>query len=383
VSGESVSGERNTNDMKRNQAYSKHQSTRRGLTLVELLVVIVILSLVTAATIPLMQPATAERRIREAARMVAATLANAQSRALATGRPVGVMFQRLSNQTNDLRAQHSIEMFLCEVPLPWSGDDPNDFCVLNTRTNAAGRPETWIRFTRPGNQAFYGHPKGTFEIGDQIRLSYRGRRYVINDFKSHPQDPNSIYELLVQPPPIDPGTQQMMPFQIYRQPRKSADAPAQMPVGAIVDLEYAGPAFSSPSLGLLLNQQPPLPKLSLRQPVIVMFGPSGNLESVYWGMKAANEPDTDPGALQRSEPISPFFLLIGQPPGDDAVTQGKPNHRNFDNVWIAINPQSGLVTTSEVGSEIDVETGNSSADTSREIDASRELARTSQNMGGR
>ncbi len=110
---------------------------RKGLTLVELLVVIVILSLVTAATIPLMQPATTERRIREGARMVATVMANAQARALATGRPVGVWFQRLpyaesefdpqdlvnpQNGLADQPAHFAIEMFLCEVPSPFTGE---------------------------------------------------------------------------------------------------------------------------------------------------------------------------------------------------------------------------------------------------------------------
>ncbi len=155
-----------------------------------------------------------------------------------------------------------------------------------------------------------------------------------------------------------------------------------MPVGTVVDLEWSG--LSSGWFGFLVN--PPAPaqtKLAPKQPVIVMFGPSGNLESVYWGLKGINAPNDDRGVLTRQEPISPLFLLIGQPAGDDAVTRGKKNHINFDHVWIAINPQSGLVTTSEVGSEFDVETGNYANDTSAEIDASRSFAKSAQNMGGR
>jgi prepilin-type N-terminal cleavage/methylation domain-containing protein len=377
------------NDMRTNETALNH---RPGLTLVELLVVIVILGLVTAATIPLMQPGTAKRRTREAARMVSGVLANAQARAIATGRPVGVMFQRLSNQpaTATFKApHHSIEMLLCEVPPPWSGDSAFDVCAIRTvpSPTPGAQPEIRIRFAQSNNVMFRGHPKGTFDVGDQIRLNYRGRRYTIARLVPHQQDANLIHEVVVQPTPVNPGTPASYPFQIYRQPRRTADPPAQVPVGSVVDFEYAG--FASGWLGALEN--PPAPaqaKLSFQQPVIVLFGPAGNLESVYWGMKGINAQSNDPGVLENHPAItSPWCFLIGEPEptADTPVTQDKPkkNHLNYDNLWIAINPQSGLVTTSEVGSDFDEPDVGTYADVSTELDASRSFVKSAQNMTGR
>jgi prepilin-type N-terminal cleavage/methylation domain-containing protein len=364
---------------------STNVAHRRALTLVELLVVIVILGLVTAATIPLMQPATAQRRTREAARMVAAVLANAQARALSTGRPVGVMFQRLSNQpaTATFKApHHSIEMFLCEVPPPWSGETTYDTCTYGQPNG--GMVDT-LRFVNAQLGATYtGIPKTEVAAGDQIRLNYRGRRYTITAVVPHPMNQNTIQAIKVAPSLRHMGTPATFAYQIYRQPRKTADPPAQVPIGSVVDLEYAG--FSSGWLGALDQLPAPNPKLSYHQPVIVLFGPSGNLESVYWGRKDRNAQANDPGVLENHAAItSPWCFLIGQPEpqGDTAVTQGKKNHLNYDNVWIAINPQSGLVTTSEVGSDIDLPTEPDDADVPKELDASRALVKTAQNMAGR
>ena len=356
---------------------------RQGLTLVELLVVVVILSLVTAATIPLMQPATAERRIREASRMVATVLANAQARALTTGRPVGVWFQRLSNQSTDTRAHHAIEMFLCEVPSPFSGESAMAGAKIEP-VNPPNPNQVKVTLWEGPPTGMPSLPPKTVQNGDRIRFNYRGHYYTVDANTSLDSegyitgDSFKITKLQTQQWPQIVGT---VPYQIYRQPRKSADAPAQMPTGTVVDLEYSG--YASGWLGALENPQPPVPtRLSFHQPVIVMFGSSGNLESVHWGMKAANTGANDPGTLYRGSAASaPWYLLIGQPRGDAAVTQNKENYQNFDNVWIAINPQSGLVTTSEIGSESEV--GTTAADTSREIADSRAFAQKAQNMGGR
>src|SRR6218665_3034824 len=84
-----------------------------GLTLVELLVVITILGIVTAATIPLMQPPSADPKVREAAREFSATLEQARALAISTGRPAGVRIEFTTPATGQpVLAQR---IFLCEV----------------------------------------------------------------------------------------------------------------------------------------------------------------------------------------------------------------------------------------------------------------------------
>jgi hypothetical protein len=240
-------------------------------------------------------------------------------------------------------------------------------------------------------------PTRLLREGDRIRLNYRG---YLHPIAANPNDPNAqlrstvdaegfitgrSFRILPHNGVSAPANLLALPYQIYLQPRRTADPPAQLPVGAVVDLEYAG--FASGWLGALEN--PPAPaqrKLSFHQPVIVLFGPSGNLESVYWGTKDINAQPNDPGVLENHAAItSPWCFLIGQPEpeGDVAVTQGRKNHLNYDNVWIAVNPQSGLVTTSEVGSDIDLPSVANDADVSTELDASRALVKSAQNMTGR
>ncbi|HVT28182.1 MAG TPA: prepilin-type N-terminal cleavage/methylation domain-containing protein, partial [Lacipirellulaceae bacterium] len=71
----------------------------RGLTLIELLAVIVILTTLVAAAIPLMSPNNDDRRLREAARGLNTFITGAQTRAIALNRPFGVALKRLSQET--------------------------------------------------------------------------------------------------------------------------------------------------------------------------------------------------------------------------------------------------------------------------------------------
>src|SRR3954465_5243370 len=71
----------------------------RGMTLIELLVGIVILTTIVGAAIPLMSPSNDDRRLREATRTLNTYITGAQTRAIATKRPYGGAFKRLSQDT--------------------------------------------------------------------------------------------------------------------------------------------------------------------------------------------------------------------------------------------------------------------------------------------
>ena len=69
---------------------------RRGMTLVELLMVVVILALLMVVAVPMVRPAFRDRKVREAARQINAFF-TAQARAAEMGRPVGVWIERFDN----------------------------------------------------------------------------------------------------------------------------------------------------------------------------------------------------------------------------------------------------------------------------------------------
>jgi hypothetical protein len=81
------------------------------------------------------------------------------------------------------------------------------------------------------------------------------------------------------------------------------------------------------------------------------------------------------------------YLLVAQRTGDNVTAP--PSYMNQENVWVAVNPQSGLVTTSEVAIGTDDAQALSGMDWSdpqavaQLISASRAFARQAQNMGGR
>ncbi|MCO6456734.1 MAG: type II secretion system protein [Pirellulaceae bacterium] len=105
---------------------SARHRRRRGLTLVELLMVVFILVILVAVTLPIVRPALQGRKIREAARQVNVYFATAQAMASEKGRPVGVWIERstLGDVDGDglPDAAAGIELFLAEIAPPYTGD---------------------------------------------------------------------------------------------------------------------------------------------------------------------------------------------------------------------------------------------------------------------
>jgi prepilin-type N-terminal cleavage/methylation domain-containing protein len=93
---------------------------RRGVTLVELLVVIMIMLMITAIAIPVIAPALKNRDVREAARMVDVYFNGARTRAMNANHPYGVMIERIPGQPNG-----SVTLSYCEQPDPYTGDFAN------------------------------------------------------------------------------------------------------------------------------------------------------------------------------------------------------------------------------------------------------------------
>ena len=98
---------------------AKTNKKRYGLTLVELLVVVVILVLLVGVALPLAQPALNGRDIREASRQINAMFAGAKVRAASTGEPVGVML------VPDASGERCYSLAYAKVPPPYAGETVN------------------------------------------------------------------------------------------------------------------------------------------------------------------------------------------------------------------------------------------------------------------
>jgi type II secretory pathway pseudopilin PulG len=316
-----------------------------GMTLVELLVVIVLVTTLVTTVIPIISPGGDDKRLREASRNLNAYLQGAQARAIETGRPFGVAFQRLSADTERgadnavcIRAEY------VEVPPHYSGFSPTSAVRIARSTlynppgnNTLDGPDevgtVWVQFVQRGTTAT-GMPPGWcgdltppqfFRPGDTLEV--QGRRYTLQNNQGSP-DPsavaaggyfpantgtNTALMLLATPEGTPPSLPPSMlpalptafdnagneiaatstptspfwttptPYRIYRQPVPAGGEPLEMPGSVALDLQ------SSVFTNGVRVFQPTYATFNtstndfnpLTTPVMVLFSPEGNIDRVH------------------------------------------------------------------------------------------------------
>ena len=156
----------------------------RGVTLLELLVVMLILLMVTAAAIPIIAPAMQNRQMRESTRLVTSFMGAAKARAVQSGRPVGVVIERFNGQP------FALQMSQVEVPPPYSGDiigarlevtalpaaSVSTNAQINFNTLYPGKTAEWFQATEIVTGMLNTK---LVKVGDQIQLNGQGPHYVI------------------------------------------------------------------------------------------------------------------------------------------------------------------------------------------------------------
>lgn len=387
---------------------------RRAFTLIELLIVIAIISAVTLATVPMILPALDTRRIRESARIVSTQFASAQSEAIARGRSVGVWMERLSADPSA-----SMDLFLCEVPQTYAGDSENSVAQVKPPASAGitsfvlsmGTDVGWQNQLRPG---------------DLVRFNYRGPQYVIlgeplNKLVPNPQDPTQVVldstadsgsnpqTKTIFISSINPANPQLpipsagVPYQIYRQPVKLTGGVAQLPAGAVIDLVFSGvgsaqlfqsaaPVQSGSNTYTLSLQNTSTTSSFIdttdatekaanqRLPIIVTFDKTGALENLYIRGPAAPSASGGPKRveLQAIRLTTPIHFLVGKREKSyslNSTNVAGQNWTDLENIWVSLNPQTGLVTTAEVAA---IPSGSTTP-----LHDTRVYAQAAQTMGGR
>ena len=277
-----------------------------GLTLVELLVVLFIMSIMLAIAVPIVRPPVEARAVREGARMVSTALTSARTRAIQTGRPVGVMFEPSDAAGNTAAVLHYVQ-----VAAPYSGDSNGE--VSGGQFMSLG-----------------GYASG----GGVLKLNYQGPTY----------DVTSGNYLAVPVPGLNDGIN--YDFQFYPPPKKSSLFPLQLPTRAVVDIGASGVGSSgqfSPGSGT---------------PVMVTFTPTGEVDRIYHGSAPAGE-----------ELDEPVYLLVGKPgktqydqdasdypsdPDPESAAREVNNLLDGENIWIKVDPRTGAVSSAENNPAIDV-----------------------------
>lgn len=351
---------------------------RGGFTLVELLVVILIVGILAGIALPVILPTLDTRRLREASRTVTSYLNGARDTAMRNGRPVGVMFERFSvtddGGTTRQQPKMSIVLRQVEVPPPYAGD------TIASRALIGGGQIVGLGGVtlNMGVLTVTGPDYGVTRLvkpGDLIRFNYQGAYFQIASGTADtidnrylkpptPTEPWTISSLGVIPVHIQAATVAApiaLPYQIIRQPVKSANPAMQLPESLVIDMEYSGVGGTGSEFS----------SLNGNAPVVVMFAPDGTASHIYYNYMRASVGSAIHLLLGKRERLDNTWAASQT--GDDMS-----NLQDLENFWISIQPQSGLITSSNVGAI--------NAATTQPADAlkqSRVFAESAQALGGR
>ena len=107
---------------------------RRGMTLVELMVVVLILGLLAVTVLPNLANSADSRKIREAARAVSSFVAASQSQAISgrSGGGIRIDVRVLGDDIDRTKVQHyaALDVGMVMIPQPYCGDDPGSVVTV-------------------------------------------------------------------------------------------------------------------------------------------------------------------------------------------------------------------------------------------------------------
>jgi len=270
-------------------------------------------------------------RTREAARMIHVYLNSARNLAMAQGRSVGVMIERLPSNNGAALTLSQVEM-----PPVYAGDIASATATVTITSSQAVQqeaPDAGIDLFDV--QLTGASPNLDLQVGDQIRFNYQGPWYTIRSVV--PND-KSFFRVQIdtrqglETPWSASGTSGNA-YQIQRWPTKSVAAPLQLPSPAAIDLTASGPDQESPKASPVFWSEG-------SSPVTIMFAPDGTVESV-----SAHDPST--GKLKSNRILEPVYFLVGTV--DHVGANASP--RNIDdgsNFCIAVDPRTGLVSIADM-----------------------------------
>ncbi len=300
-----------------------------GMTLVELLVVLAIVLLLAAATIPRLKPEIDRSRIREAARSIQLYLSSARNQAIATGHSCGVQIERLA-------AENGCSMALTQVesPVRYGGDTLNSIAtVAPSQGPISGYAYCKIALSSPPSVPLYP--------GDQIQIGYQG--FWITLATQNTTNPSTgaitssplIGYVDITHGETPPWTIQQIsgPYSIIRWPTKSVASPLQLPSPACIDLTWSGVDQVLPA--------DPLTWPIANTPVTIMFAPNGSVDQIY---------ATVGGTYSAKRATSAIYLLVGR--RDEVInpldaTNTTSNIYDLTSLWVAINAQTGMIVVTD------------------------------------
>ena len=346
---------------------------RRAFTLVELLVVMAALTILAALTLPSLKTLLADQKVTNAGWVVKAHIESARARAVASGRPVAVILERVSASLPTTPAPGLIpvntvtRMSIGQVFPPYTGDTAN---VVGTLVDAYGRNTTTLRYDTTVQDGFYDRitvpsafasllTAGVVGQGDFIQIGDREQVFVI---RSAPTTSGGVTTIDFINPPVyttaantEVATQEeQLPvrnntsvrFRIFRKPEKSFVQSSVLPRGTCVDLTVSGIDDSGNEFRSATT--------TWTAPIMIVFNEAGRVEYLTDG--TSNFPSAVSGVVHLLVGLTDQVSASAPPlevedPNDSSTFNANVNDEN--NLWISINPWSGNVFSSSLrtGSE--------------------------------
>ncbi|QDS93403.1 putative major pilin subunit [Roseimaritima multifibrata] len=338
---------------------------RSGLTLIELLIVIAILSLLAAISLPSIRDIIREQKTSRTASLIQAYINGARARAIGEGRSFGVVIERASTESPIGRA-YSIRVSQAYVPPPYKGTGVAAVAAGGTLT------VTDDLVYAAQQQILNGHVNPVIGPGDMVGIGATPRFFPITGISAGPIALSSSISVLaphaaeiVAQFPV--GT--TLPFTIIRKPRRSFTAPLELPEGTAIDLVYSGIGLNGDQFSPLAiddarglgNRYGTTPYSPLSttpfaggvldfQPVTIMFNATGGVNEVRSGAPSG----ATAVVVANQIPTSNIYLMLGKiggvfPEAPFYVDKAdQANLTDFESAWIVINRQTGEVALSPI-----------------------------------
>lgn len=317
-------------------------STRHGMTLTELLIVVAIIGLLAVTVLPSLATTTEGRRTREAARVVSGICARAQSFAIGKRDWAGMLIATGSNSTG------ALDIRLVSVPPPYTGAVLNASLAVQTGTTTTGLSNVALAASacpvasgtsatntplelsdittanvHPGDLIQFDGASAVYEIATVATGSIQ---FQIRQTGSS----NAGFSTTNQPwPAATPATHT---FEIFRRPMPKGQT-FTVPNGRAIDMAWSG--YDDPPGYARFN--------TVGEQVSVLFDTTGRMRLIMRGGT-------------RVPPQYPVYLLVGRPdrvgntyisPLSTADDSLGANWQYPDSWWIAIDPLTGTVRSAE------------------------------------
>jgi type II secretory pathway pseudopilin PulG len=345
----------------------KKSRRSRGYSLAEMLIVVTILIMLVAVSLPVAKKMMDGSSVREASRQLHAYIAMAKARALQTGRPCGVYLAfpepplGLQDPALSNAAQYQAywpvrqvtQLFLAETPPPFSGSVTTAVGKIDTSGNVPVLRVWNMMSPNPAQDTsemlFLG---SLLDPGEQflVRFNYKGDWYICtydsanNAFVFNPL----IQRTSVLPHGFNNNAAPGVPFQVLRSPRPVGNA-LELPRGSCIDITYSGVGSQQRQFRIPQGVNSHLTGLT------ILFSPGGGIDSMYLNSRNANRIPMDVPAA------SLFFLMgkvekAGNPTDTTNISITLPqvytdiensNLADPNSLWVVVNRGTGQVTTAE------------------------------------